>query len=543
LRAHLLQPKLTVSDPNDFYEQEADRVADAVLRLPEPPVGNGAPVPASVQRQAPEEEELLPTKHDDASPAVSAPVEAAIHSLPGRGQRLPASVRSFMEPRFHADFSAVRLHTDAPAHDLARSVNAQAFTVGRDIVFGAGHYAPESERGKHLIAHELTHVVQQGAAGKALRAAERMDWGWGVTSRHDSGPQIQRQATSAPVFVGKTFVVTDENAVLRDANLSALKYQEGETLPAGKRVGDTKTVPKGTEVYVSATTTDAKKKLYAQVFQRGGPLGIFFTPLGWIAVSNFGAAFENVALGTAPAPYTLTPFFGLNQTVWDPNALIRAGGPDYRTTGNKIQQGAYVFVLDRSDDTDPPGKYVRVRDYVYRDGRFQAGEILGWTAASNLREGWADIFGPNAAWEQGQYLSQVSLVNIAGTKGELEQLTTDSHPKYMAMVRDAAGAPDAVHIALNSGFRSYPVQVQLRKLYEQGMGNLAAKPGYSNHQNGKAVDLNTEGSGGTGSGTVYDWLKTKSWKYGFIRTVSSEHWHWEYQPDKVQEGKHTTWGV
>jgi len=78
-------------------------------------------------------------------------------------------VRGFMETRFGADFSAVRIHTDAKAHDLARAMSAQAFTVGHDMVFGAGHYAPESERGKHLIAHELTHVVQQ------TRAQPRVD--------------------------------------------------------------------------------------------------------------------------------------------------------------------------------------------------------------------------------------------------------------------------------------------------------------------------------------------------------------------------------
>jgi hypothetical protein len=66
-----------------------------------------------------------------------------------------------MEPRFGTDFSAVRVHTDSNAQSLARSVNAQAFTVGNDVVFGAGQYAPESDSGKRLLAHELTHVIQQ----------------------------------------------------------------------------------------------------------------------------------------------------------------------------------------------------------------------------------------------------------------------------------------------------------------------------------------------------------------------------------------------
>jgi hypothetical protein len=74
-----------------------------------------------------------------------------------------------MEPRFNADFSAVRIHNDAHAHALARSVNAKAFTVGQHVVFGAGHYSPETDPGKHLLAHELTHVAQQRGLTVARR--------------------------------------------------------------------------------------------------------------------------------------------------------------------------------------------------------------------------------------------------------------------------------------------------------------------------------------------------------------------------------------
>jgi hypothetical protein len=103
------------------------------------------------------------------APAVDAATEGAIHSLSGRGAALPESVRSFMESRFNADFSAVRVHTDGHAQQLAKSVNAQAFTVGRDIVFGAGRYSPATDSGKRLLAHELTHVVQQSRSGPAIQ--------------------------------------------------------------------------------------------------------------------------------------------------------------------------------------------------------------------------------------------------------------------------------------------------------------------------------------------------------------------------------------
>jgi len=164
LLARRLQAKLTVSHPNDVYEQEADRVADQVMRMPEPMARVDAVAPKVVQRVCSSCEEELGRSEDSAgdTPVVDDALENSIGSLAGCGQPLPASVRSFLEPRFGADFSAVRFHTDANAQSLARSVNAQAFTVGRDVVFGAGHYAPETDRGKRLLAHELTHTLQQG---------------------------------------------------------------------------------------------------------------------------------------------------------------------------------------------------------------------------------------------------------------------------------------------------------------------------------------------------------------------------------------------
>ena len=81
--------------------------------------------------------------------------------MKGGGQPLSPSLRAFYEPRFGHDFSRVRVHHDARAADSARGVNAQAFTVGHHIVFGAGRYAAETEQGRRLIAHELTHTIQQ----------------------------------------------------------------------------------------------------------------------------------------------------------------------------------------------------------------------------------------------------------------------------------------------------------------------------------------------------------------------------------------------
>jgi uncharacterized protein DUF4157 len=158
----ILQAKLSVSDPQDPFEEEADRVAEQVMRMPE--ARTVARSPLQIQRSE---------DSSGAAPTVDAATASSIASLSSRGNALPQSVRAFMEPRFQANFGGVRIHDDAHAHDLARTVQAKAFTVGHDVVFGAGHYLPESESGRRLLAHELTHVLQQGQGRSSAHALQR----------------------------------------------------------------------------------------------------------------------------------------------------------------------------------------------------------------------------------------------------------------------------------------------------------------------------------------------------------------------------------
>src|SRR5262249_5764851 len=96
----------------------------------------------------------------DAAPGLAPPLPGGMAG----GAPLPLEVRRFMEPRFRADFSTVKIHTDDRAATLSRQLNAQAFTTGNHIFFGRNRFKPESVEGKTLIAHELTHTIQQGAA-------------------------------------------------------------------------------------------------------------------------------------------------------------------------------------------------------------------------------------------------------------------------------------------------------------------------------------------------------------------------------------------
>ena len=123
---------------------------------------------AEIQRQIEgeeneEEEELLQSKQADSQiPAVTPAIERRIYSLRGNGSPLSKSERNFFEPRFGRDLSNVKIHTDSRAAATALSLNSKAFTIGNDIVFASGHYSPASDEGKKLIAHELTHTIQQG---------------------------------------------------------------------------------------------------------------------------------------------------------------------------------------------------------------------------------------------------------------------------------------------------------------------------------------------------------------------------------------------
>jgi hypothetical protein len=129
---------------------------------------------AALEEDEREEEEELPLQakgENRQTPKLHPSMESRLRALQGGGQPLPVSVRAFFEPRFGADFSGVRLHTDKAAGSLADTVQARAFTMGRDIVFGQGHYAPGTLKGKRLLAHELSHVLQQNYNGVIRREA------------------------------------------------------------------------------------------------------------------------------------------------------------------------------------------------------------------------------------------------------------------------------------------------------------------------------------------------------------------------------------
>lgn len=177
---------LHVSSPHDAAEREASDVARRVVQMPSPTVARTqASSPAGqVSRSHAASPRLLSRatvsnagtaliQREGQGPAsVDSQTTARIQASRGGGQPLPAPLRRFMEPRFGADFSSVRIHTGGQAQQLSQRLNARAFTTGRDIYFNAGQYAPDTAEGKELIAHELAHTIQQGESPREVQRSE-----------------------------------------------------------------------------------------------------------------------------------------------------------------------------------------------------------------------------------------------------------------------------------------------------------------------------------------------------------------------------------
>lgn len=160
----LIQPKLTIGPVDDPYEREADAVAEKVMRISDTETLQTKPSPLTIQRKcaACEEEENVQMKGEgNASGGMIAP--PVVHDvINSPGQKLDAGTRDFMESRFGYDFGNVQIHNNSLAHRSSKNINALAYTHGTHVVFGDGHYQPNTNSGKQLLAHELAHVVQQG---------------------------------------------------------------------------------------------------------------------------------------------------------------------------------------------------------------------------------------------------------------------------------------------------------------------------------------------------------------------------------------------
>lgn len=278
-----IQPKLTIGQPNDQYEQEADRVAREVVQkinssetpLPSHDGDNNSiqrkQQVSTIQRVEDNQEELQMKMATSAIQAkadkinIQTDFESNLNNARNGGSPLDSNFQSQVEVAMGADFSTVKVHTDSTANDLSRSIQAKAFATGNDIFFQQGTYDPYSRGGQELLAHELTHVVQQMGAGQRTRdnynsidqKVPRKDIFWGSTraanqssfwetsqaitrpnlfakraievSEHsitNTSPDIQRYKTSAGFFGNK---VTFESSALGATLAQPLSIQQSAT--------------------------------------------------------------------------------------------------------------------------------------------------------------------------------------------------------------------------------------------------------------------------------------------------------------------------
>ena len=223
----------------------------------------------------------------------------------------------------------------------------------------------------------------------------------------------------------------------------------------------------------------------------------------------------------------------------DPQARIRT---DEDLLAYLMENGAPKLI--------PKGTEIKISDtrVLKESSVFVRADDWGWTAANNLRNRFLnetlatfepkdnDQRGPNAAWDNGQFLKQLTLIQIVGADNTLKYISNDIAQFYLDLVN--AAEADGLPLPLKSGFRTYPQQVYLRDGYDRKLPgfNLAARPGFSNHEDGYAYDF---AIGGYEGNPRYDWLKANGPKHGFVRTVNKEPWHWEYRPELAKKGYKT----
>ncbi|MBK9014749.1 MAG: DUF4157 domain-containing protein [Saprospiraceae bacterium] len=205
----IIQPKFKINAPGDKYEQEADRIAERVMRMPDTRVQRKCskceeeeqiqrtplaaqiglvnqnssqttstrlgPSISHIQRKCKEceeeEKDMIQTKgiHTLTSGSASPALTHQIKNTHGSGRVIDRPIQSFMSSRFGTDFSHVRIHTDAKAVAMNKGINAKAFTVGSDIYFNQGMYNPGYHTGKQLLAHELVHTIQQKGRSQVIQ--------------------------------------------------------------------------------------------------------------------------------------------------------------------------------------------------------------------------------------------------------------------------------------------------------------------------------------------------------------------------------------
>ncbi|HMD96342.1 MAG TPA: DUF4157 domain-containing protein [Terriglobia bacterium] len=386
-----IQTKLAVSEPGDHYEQEADRVADHVMRMPDP----AGPV---VQRQCEkcaEEREPPAVQRVSSGPVVQQTAPPIVHDvLRSPGKPLGGVTRALFEPRSDRDFSHVRVHTGARAAESARAVKALAYTVGRNIVFGEGQHSPHTSDGQHLPAHELVHVVQQqgqSMSSKAPLVMNRLQWKCACGGSGGSGGECAECAekrgagvteepfhvqvrSSAPPAQSPSFSRGDykcgcapNHAANGTGSLKekteALKGKEYHCPPASGTLFDIETAGGAGTLGLTKIDKAASKLICAPTFvvnPTAGTCTVKALPVSLSMISKFAPANAKSPTSRTRAVPNCAKSVPVFVNVTSANeALIKAGEQEHcddHTRAFNLTLKPCSAALNKLDGTDVPGK-------------------------------------------------------------------------------------------------------------------------------------------------------------------------------------------
>lgn len=272
----VLQTKTPMGTIDDPHEREADRVADEVVQGP-PPDAPVTPAAQEISRscEACEQEELLRKKEAGPSVATGEAPGTVGDALRSAGEPLNAATRAYFEPRFGRDFSRVRVHVGAAAEQSARELNARAYTAGTDIVFGRGQYMPATNDGRRLLAHELTHAIQQSPTTTQSVGHDGLRQSFAsssVLTSSTGGPLVQRAGNAPDPEPQPTVLALGRYS---RANTSIDRLSEEAERATGLRAFVAGRMPGFTENFARERgAAMASAMLVQEAIEGGGPLNI-----------------------------------------------------------------------------------------------------------------------------------------------------------------------------------------------------------------------------------------------------------------------------
>jgi hypothetical protein len=397
----------SLSRPGDASECEANRMADAVM---------GADAERS-EKDLHRQQKEGATQTINLKSIAPVPPRSARHLGPGfetarsSGEPLPSSVRDFFEPRFGYAFSRVRLHNDANAREMAQTLNARAYTIGADVFMGKGEYAPHTTAGRHLLAHELTHVIQQ----QSHLQIQRQPIPGSLQLQPQIPPELQTSVDLSkltdPALQKRYDLVTSTLALFNQSNseTAILELEAGNigielsrraALDAG-RTFDEKAIDRMREYFIKNATSaspesciacmnkglrllldDPKQKMGSEVDKSMAKLGASGRA-GQGRVIEFEDNKGRVTKGT------LRPE-KLHESVWDAVIEMSGGDPGWSVFGMSLLDGDHSVTLTL-DNNNPGAPVIYWSDQWSTKGGFKKYDRAGLDAeVTHLTQAWWD---------------------------------------------------------------------------------------------------------------------------------------------------------